>query len=181
MLAAEGQADFVVSLAGMVVSGAETLVWQNGKSLELAGIPEDVAQKYCTLIAKAFDVLVNGGAMPRADALDIPESLKQNYLAVLTQIQSPYMKYLIALDVRPLLDKIKCPVLALNGTKDMQVDYKANLEALSAVSACNVKAVEGVNHLFQPCITGAVTEYAEIEQTIDPDVLKEITEWIGSL
>lgn len=185
MIAAQGEADFVVSLAGMVVSGAETLVWQNGKALVSAGIPEEAAEKYCALIADAFDALVNGGEMPRADALAIPEVLKQNYSAVLDQIQTPYMKYMIALDLRSILDRVDCPVLALNGTKDMQVYHQSNLDALRSGLAPNAKTViepvEGVNHLFQTCGTGAVSEYAQIEQTMEPAVLEKITSWINSL
>lgn len=185
MLAAEGETEFVVSLAGMVVSGAETLVWQNGKALVSAGIPEDAVEKYCALIEEAFDVLINGGVMPRADGLDIPEALKQNYLAVLNQIQAPYMKYMIALDLRSQLSGVDCPVLALNGTRDMQVYHETNLDALRSGLAPNpktvIEAVEGVNHIFQECNTGAVTEYAEIEQTIAPEVLERITNWVNSL
>ena len=137
------------------------------------------------VIGEAFDVRVHGGVMPRADGKDLPDALKQNYQAVLTQIQAPYMKYFLALDMRPLLGSVTCPVLALNGTKDTQVAYETNLGALRSGLTANAKnkitAVEGLNHLFQHCATGQFSEYREIEETFAPEVLEMITKWVSAL
>ena len=182
MLAAGQKVDFVVSLAGMVVSGAEALVAQNRIALAEAGLDASVVDTYCKAIGEAFNASVNGGIMPDIDNYDLPAALKQNYMAVLNQIQMPYMKHFLALDMRPLLSRIACPVLALNGTKDVQVDHESNLSALSdglpANSRNRIESVEGVNHLFQHCNTGAVTEYGKIEETISPAVLALIIQWI---
>lgn len=184
MIAAEHKADFIISLAGMVVSGAETLVSQNRAALKGAGLPDEVIESYCKLLETAFDVRVNGGWMPDPDGYDLPESLLQNYWAVVAQIQSPYMKYLLSLDMRSRLAEIDCPVLALNGTKDLQVGCADNLNALTeglpSGERNSIMPVEGVNHLFQHCTTGAVTEYREIEETISPEVLDIIVNWIAS-
>ena len=40
MLAADGVPDFIVSIAGMAVSGKETILRQNRHALELSGLPE---------------------------------------------------------------------------------------------------------------------------------------------
>lgn len=185
MLAADKQVDFAVSLAGMMVSGAETLVAQNRTALASAGVPEETVHEYCRLIAKAFDAKVNGGIMPLADEYDLPDALKQNYLAVLNQIQVPYMAHFLSLDMRPLLADITCPVLALNGTKDIQVDNESNLNALRnglKISKNNViESVEGVNHLFQHCTTGDTSEYRDIEETFAPEVLERIIHWVSEL
>ena len=185
MLAAEGKADFIVSLAGMAVSGAETLVSQNKISLLQAGVPEDIAEEYCKLLEKSFSVKVNGGTMPDPSDFDIPEGLKRNYMAVLNQIQTPYMAQFLTLDVRPLLADIRCPVLALNGTKDIQVDHESNLDALrnglKASDANLIESVESANHLLQQCKTGAVTEYRTIEETISPKVLETVIAWLSAL
>ena len=182
MLAAENKVDFIISLAGMVVSGAETLVMQNRIALTEAGIDQASVDTYCKLIAEAFEVTVKGGSMPKIENYDLPDALKQNYLSVVNQIHMPYMMHFLSLDMRPLLDEINCPVLALNGTKDVQVQYQINLDALRfglpANNASRIEAVEGVNHLFQHCNTGAVSEYREIEETISPDVLDEMIQWI---
>jgi len=185
MIAAEQKADFIVSLAGMTVSGAETLVGQNRSTLAGLGFSEDVVNSYCSLLQKAFDVRTHGGRMPDPEAYGIPESLMQNYWAVVAQIQTPYMIYFLSLDMRPLLGQIRCPVLALNGTKDIQVEHEANLGALRDLLPANsesmIVSVEGLNHLFQHCETGEVTEYRKIEETISPDVLDMMIRWLSGL
>ncbi len=89
--------------------------------------------------------------------------------------------------LRPALDACewsRCPVLAINGEKDLQVPAKENLaeidKALKAGGNLNVKTVElpGLNHLFQPCKTGSPSEYGAIETTIAPEALKTIGDWI---
>lgn len=185
MLAAEQKADFIISLAGMVISGAETLVQQSRDAFIGAGIPESTVDSYCRLISRAFEVRVNGGIMPKAEEYDLPEALIQNYQAVIAQIQVPYMTHFLSLDMRPELGRITCPVLALNGSMDTQVDCVRNLDALrtglTASSEIKVEAVDGVNHLFQHCTTGAVSEYKNIEQTIAPEVLEKIISWLAGL
>ncbi len=185
MLAAEQKADYVVSLAGMVVSGAETLVWQNKAALHGSGLTNEQIDSYCKMLEKAFDVRMNGGHMPDPADYDVPEVLMQNYWAAVAQIQMPYMRHFLALDMRPLLGNITCPVLALNGTKDIQVDHESNLSALRSGLPANenncIESVDGLNHLFQRCKTGAVTEYREIEETISPAILETIINWISCI
>lgn len=182
-LAAEKKADFVVSLAGMVVSGAQTLLWQNKVALLAAGIPEATVNTYCKLLSDAFDARVAGKAAPSAQNADLPDALKQNYSAAVMQMMTPYMKYFLALDVRPLLPGITCPVLALNGTKDTQVECSANLDALrnGLPAGAQLVPVEGVNHLFQHCTTGAASEYRDIEETFAPEALSAIVQWLSAL
>jgi hypothetical protein len=128
---------------------------------------------------------MNGDSMPNIEKHDLPLALKQNLRAVQHQIQMPYMKHFLALDMRPLLSRITCPVLALNGTKDIQVEHGTNLSALRNGLPANeknsIESIDGVNHLFQHCNTGAVSEYREIEETISPAVIEIIIEWIHCL
>jgi fermentation-respiration switch protein FrsA (DUF1100 family) len=95
------------------------------------------------------------------------------------------MRKLLSLDMRPKLGGITCPVLALNGTKDTQVDYESNLGALRDGLPANprnrIEALEGLNHLFQHCTTGALTEYRTIEETISPEALEMIVQWVSDL
>ena len=80
MLAAEGKVDFVVSLAGMVVSGARTLLAQNRAALLQAGLPENQIILYCDALAKAFAQIAAGEQSAASiDGYDLPESLRQNY------------------------------------------------------------------------------------------------------
>jgi fermentation-respiration switch protein FrsA (DUF1100 family) len=99
-------------------------------------------------------------------------------------IVSPWMKYFLNYDPAPALEKVKCPVLALNGEKDLQVPAKVNLEAIKAAltkggnTQATTKELPGLNHLFQTSATGLPTEYAAIEQTFSPTALNEILQWL---
>ncbi len=183
MIAAEKKADFIVSLAGMAISGAETLLWQNRVALKGLGFTDEQVESYCKMLETAFDVRVNGGRMPNPDDYDVPESLMQNYWAVVAQIQMPYMIHLLSLDARSILGNVTCPVLALNGSKDNQVDYKSNLSAIRNGLPNNskncIETIDGVNHLFQHCKTGQVPEYRTIEETFAPEVLEIIIKWMS--
>lgn len=183
MLAADKQADFIVSLAGVAVSGIELIVAQSRTSLESAGYPEDQVDTFCKAVGEAAYVRVHGGRMPFVDELDLPDDLKQAYQGILVQIQSPWMQKLLSLDMRPRLGSITCPVLALNGTKDIQVDCESNLSALREGLPANprnrIEALEGLNHLFQHCTTGAVSEYRQIGETIAPEALALIVAWLS--
>ena len=183
MLAAENKADFIVSLAGMVVSGKETLLWQNRVSLAAAGIPAETIDSYCKALETVFDASTAGMPLPSTSQFDLPAALSQNLSAVMRQLSMPYLKHFVTLDVRPLLGGISCPVLALNGTKDMQVEAASNLGALRSGlpdNPCNkFETVEGVNHMFQHCQTGMTTEYRDIEETFAPEVLETLVEWFS--
>lgn len=142
MLASEGKIDFVVSMAGMVVSGKETLLYQNRLLLETLNLPEDTLDRYVSTIENVLDRVSEGK----------PETI----------------------DVRKSLSKIRCPVLALNGKLDTQVECKTNLDALAKHmnnTKCDIAAFDNLNHLFQHCKTGSVMEYQQIEETISPEVL----------
>ena len=183
LLAAEGQADFIVSLAGMAVSGLETLVKQSQVSIENAGYTGKNVDTFCQAVHDAGYVRLHGGKMPLPDELDLPNELKQAYQGVITKIQTPWMIKFLSLDMRPLLGGIKCPVLAINGSKDVQVDCESNLGALREGLPANpknkIEAIEGANHLFQHCTTGAITEYRNIEETFAPEALELMAAWMA--
>jgi pimeloyl-ACP methyl ester carboxylesterase len=102
--------------------------------------------------------------------------------ALADQLSSGWMRDLLDYDPRPTLAKVKCPILALNGSKDGQVPPRQNLPAIRAATKGNpdVTIVElpGLNHLFQTANTGAAGEYADIEETIAPIALDTISAWI---
>ena len=99
-------------------------------------------------------------------------------------ILSPWFREMLAYDPRPIFEALRCPVLALNGEKDLQVNPKENLgairDALQASGNHKVKtvALPGLNHLFQKCTTGSPAEYAQIEQTFDSAAMQLVSEWI---
>jgi hypothetical protein len=83
------------------------------------------------------------------------------------------------------LEKISCPVLILNGSKDQQVQPKVNQQGIR--NALNkghnkdftINELPNLNHLFQECKTGEMDEYSSIEQTIAPVALLQISAWIA--
>lgn len=183
MLGADKKIDFIVSLAGMVVSGKETLLDQNRDMLSKVGYSPEVVEEYCELLELTFNG--NDSVLQKLEKSNLPTDLKQNLQSVLLQSKTPYLQYFVALDMRDKLDNISCPVLALNGKKDTQVFYNNNLNALNKGLPANVSnkivALDGLNHMFQHCQTGAVGEYGVIEETISPEVLEIITGWVKSL
>ena len=183
MLAAEGKVDFIVSLAGMAISGKETLVMQNRQAMSSIGLPKEMVDTYCNSISKALDEIASGKKASEINIDDMPEALKPITIKALQQADTPYIRHFLTIDVSKQLSKIKCPVLALNGTKDTQVDCTANTAVLEkGLTACKhtIKKVDGVNHLFQHCTTGNVVEYQQIEETITPEVLEIIYSWINN-
>ncbi|MBK7442459.1 MAG: alpha/beta hydrolase [Bacteroidetes bacterium] len=98
-----------------------------------------------------------------------------------------WMKYFISYDPRPALEKTKIPVLAINGTTDLQVPYKENLgaieKALQDAGNKNYKIVplENLNHLFQTSNSGSPMEYATNAESFNENAMQVITEWILSL
>jgi fermentation-respiration switch protein FrsA (DUF1100 family) len=102
--------------------------------------------------------------------------------AKLPELKDPWFRELIAHDPAPVLQRVKCPVLALAGSKDLQVPPAENLAAIrhALVNNPNVEVDElaGLNHLFQHAKSGSPAEYASIEETMAPEVLEKIAGWI---
>ena len=125
----------------------------------------------------------NAGNYP--DALK-PDGVNEDDMIALqvNRLTNPWMRFFLGYDPAPALEKVKCPVLAVNGEKDVQVPAEVNLEKIEnslhkgGNHDVTIKTFPGLNHLFQECETGLPDEYSEIEQTISPLVLEEITDWI---
>ena len=94
----------------------------------------------------------------------------------------PWLQFFSSYHPADDIRHITCPVLALNGTKDTQVDAEMNLSALRRLLPVNsktvIKSCDGLNHLFQHCTTGKPDEYGEIEETFSEEVLRDMVEWI---
>lgn len=184
LMASEGKADFIISLAGMVVSGKETLLIQNRQALTSLHYPVSTVDSFCVALDTTIDEIAQGKKVRDISVKDVPMSLKPVFAKSIIPFDENYLRYFITVDASQVLSKITCPVLALNGTKDIQVDCQTNISILQkGLTHCKhtVKALEGLNHLFQHCVTGNIIEYQQIEETIAPDVLDMITNWIKTL
>jgi len=98
--------------------------------------------------------------------------------------KTPWYRYFITFDPAPVLKNVKVPVLALNGELDLQVPAKENLELIGAAlkeggnQDVTLKAFPKLNHLFQTTQTGLPSEYGQIDETMSPEVLKVVSDWI---
>lgn len=182
LLAEEGMADFIVSLAGMVVDGKKCIITQNESMLGKIGVPEDIVHSYCKALEEGFEQIASGKKPEEiTTSVSLESSLATNFHIAMKQASSPWFRYFLQLDASKELNKIVCPVLALNGKLDTQVDYKENLEFLESKLKTKTKkilALDNLNHLFQHCQTGLQTEYGEIEETISTEVLDIMSTWI---
>ena len=103
------------------------------------------------------------------------------------QVGRPWFKYFLQYDPSVNMKKISASMLALNGSKDIQVVSKSNLMAIEAALKNGkskrylVKELAGLNHLFQECHTCTVNEYTKLEQTISPVLLNAITDWMKEI
>ena len=103
---------------------------------------------------------------------------------MIEDLLSPEKRCLITIDPATILSKVKCPILALGGDKDVHIPSSQNLKAVEEIlqksGNKNYKIVEfpKINHLFQTANTGLTMEYSLIEETMAPVVLKTIGDWI---
>ena len=187
---------FIVMLAGTAVRGDELLILQLRKFYESTGVDEEqiaeVERRYRAvadlIIADAPNPEIEDAAMQliraQARAMNQPPPGDDAALAATAkQFTSLPVKFMLSYNPRPALRALKCPVLALNGTLDLQVWHDQNLPVIERTikdgrGDVTIKRYEGLNHLFQPAETGMVTEYATIETTIDERVLADIVKWI---
>lgn len=189
---------FVVSLAGAGVRGDSLMLKQVELISKSQGMPDAVWQGMKPSIRNRYAILQQTDKTPEelqkelyADVTKTmsPEQLKdlntiQQLSAQISSMTSPWYLHFMRYDPAQDLKNLKCPVLALNGEKDIQVDAAMNLTAIQERITGNgnknvtVKAYPNLNHLFQTCEKGTLTEYGQLEETINPEVLKDIIEWI---
>lgn len=192
MLGAEGMPDFIVSLAGMAIGGKETLMMQNRHALDKWGMAEDEKENSLKLISMTFDAMAEQGRKNINEPIDIDSiqkaagvTVNPNILASIKMTQknrTPWFDYFLNLNPRDFLSSIKCPVLAINGDKDTQVDCGSNISLIQEiVPHAEIRIMPGLNHLMQHCTTGESSEYSEIKETISPEVLTTISEFIRSM
>ena len=189
---------YIILLAGTGVTGSEILLSQQKAMLTASGLTDEEATKRISTTKELFRIISTSESnhLDR-DLNDYIEKLvaiqggesqdmsTREYIEMqLQEISTPWMCYFIKHDPAPVLSKVKVPVLALNGGKDIQVQPKLNLPAIKkALSAggnkkVTIKEYPNLNHLFQEATTGFPDEYFKIEQTFSPEVLKDMTDWI---
>jgi fermentation-respiration switch protein FrsA (DUF1100 family) len=116
------------------------------------------------------------------------DSTRNNFVNLfVAQLNQPWFRYFLSYDPAPYIKKITARVLALNGSKDIQVISKSNLPAIEAAlkqsksKGYEIKELEGLNHLFQECKLCTVNEYGQLQQTISPTALDVMTTWMKKI
>ena len=192
---------FIIMMAGLGIPG-DSILYLQGELIQRAeGISEEEILKSVKLQRELFTLVKNS-----SDDEMLKKELRDKFYAEYTTmteeeksklgdpevyinmqintIASPWFKYFLRFDPAIVLEKVKCPVLAINGEKDLQVPPKENLSAIESAlkkggnKNFEVKMLPGLNHLFQTSETGKISEYGKIEETISPLALETILDWI---
>jgi uncharacterized protein len=179
---------FIVMMAGSGVPGDQIIVAQVVAGAEVTGMSHAAVEEAGVKERKILDIV-----MQEKDEAARRQKLRAELGAALPdarfetayqQFNSPWYRYFLTYDPGPALRQVTCPVLAINGEKDTQVPARQNLpvirKALEDGGNQHFEVVElrGLNHLFQNAKTGAVSEYARIEETMSPVALEKIASWI---
>lgn len=195
---------FLISLSGLATNGYESLILQNQDIVRTAPIPDRDKKRYDEINEKMFKT-----ALKYADSSTMDTMLNKTYAewkvkddayikslgiefdhfrfpiwSYVNNATGPWYRFFIKYDPAPYMAKIKVPILAINGSKDIMVNPAVNLGNWKKLSAAggnhNVKTIEfdGLNHLLQHCKTCQLNEYREIKETIAPEVLSGIGTWL---
>jgi fermentation-respiration switch protein FrsA (DUF1100 family) len=189
---------FIVMLAGPGLPGDSILVLQQEAIAIANGAPPALAALSAANNGRIFAAM--RGATDSADAerraravlaqrlVGVPDaeaaSVRHNFEMGLPQLLTPWMRMFLSYDPRPTLRRVTVPVLALNGTLDLQVPARDNIPEIEAALEAGgnrdyrVVAMPGLNHLFQTATTGSPNEYERITETVSPSVLELVTRWI---
>ena len=193
---------YLVLLAGPGVTGEEIIQRQTERIMQAGGMAPEGIQSSLALQGRLFEILRQEPDAARAEqkmteavqaaAAKMTDDQKQaSGLAgdgprvLAKRLNTPWFRFFLAYDPKTTLRKVKVPVLALNGEKDLQVIAKENLAAIARAlqeggnRQVQTRELPGLNHLFQTAQTGAPAEYAQIEETFAPVALQQIGDWIA--
>jgi len=189
---------FIVMMAGTGLTGEEILYLQSALILKVNGASDELIAKSRALQESIYTVL----KVEKDDAVAAEELHKiiENAKLQLSEEERekilfgtfteapikliPWYRYFLTNDPKTALMKVKCPVLAINGEKDLQALPKESLQSIeeALIAGGNkdytLKELPNLNHLFQTAKTGAISEYGQIEETIAPEALDLMGKWI---
>ena len=201
---------FIVLMAGPGVAITELMAKQNEMVLLSAGINQQAVDAYIPLYERLMKTIISMNdqqaaidqskkivkqwfdqtdkAFVKATTNISTEADINNFATTMAQtLSTKWWKYFAAYNPQPTLQKLSCPVLAINGSADIQVPASINLKGIETAlkkggnKQFSIKQFEGLNHLFQQCSKCTVPEYGELETTIEPAVLDTIGTWLLSL
>ena len=193
---------YIVLLAGPSISGKDIILLQdslislaNGVSVDKIRKNQDLGKKMYSIIESEKDTsllkdklrkFMRSASAELGDTTVTEDQREAGIERSVQQISSPWFRFFLFYDPVPALEKVRCPLLALNGEKDLQVPARVNLEGIKLAvlqggnSHVTATMLPDLNHLFQHATTGSPVEYARIEETFAPEALSTIKVWIHS-
>lgn len=198
--------DFIVLLAAPGVRITELMAEQNAAILRSSGLSDEAVAEAKTLFRllvstiqstpdsataiQQVSMAMENWKAKQPDSILValelskPEKRKEYVTVMTNQLHGPWFRYFMNFDPRPYLEKLRCKVLALNGSRDLQVISSQNLPGIesalkrSKAKAVIIKELPGLNHLFQSCNKCIIDEYGLLEETFSPLALQEISNWL---
>jgi hypothetical protein len=196
---------FVITLAGLATKGIDALKLQNYAITRSAKISDYDRRRYDTINTRMFDTAYRYAGTPQMEAKlrstyaawkladdsayarDFPKGYDHMRFFIesyVRQATGPWYQYHIRFDPRPFLQQIKVPFLALNGDKDIMVSYEENLGMIGNTlreagnRRVTTRALPGINHLFQHCVTCTREESSTLKEDFSADAITIIREWL---
>jgi pimeloyl-ACP methyl ester carboxylesterase len=192
---------FVVLLAGTGVDGGKILETQSRTMMALQGVQDvmiDENEKLTRIIYDAIRHYKNTDTIQSKISKGLNAFKEQHPMSIVSPsitpvlieqqfkiLKSKWLLEFIRIAPKAYLEKTTCPILVLNGSKDVQVLPEVNLPEIAKAlktagnTDVTIKQLEGLNHLFQTAKTGHIDEYKTIEETFAPSALKLIADWIN--
>lgn len=185
---------FFVTMAGAGAPLADVLAEREGEALRRLGFDAAAVERHRAFARAVFAALRDDAAPvdaavldARAMQFDAAASMRAiGTHAWIARYNEPWFRSALRLDPARLLEQVRAPVLAINGSLDRQVPSRSNLDAIARIFAASghrdVETVElaGLNHLLQTCTTGEAHEYPIIEETFAPRALDTIRHWLDA-
>lgn len=193
---------FLVLMAGPGLTGEQILYQQSALISRAEGANEKSVEEDLALAKQLYSILKKTGDNAKASEkiarlyrnYDKKHSADSGYrkmsdemIAMQTEtLTGNWFRCFLTLDPQNYLTKVTCPLLAINGSLDLQVPPEENLRAIESAMILGgnvryqIKELPGLNHLFQTAVTGSPSEYGKIEETIAPSALELILQWIRS-
>lgn len=180
---------FIIAIGAQAVRGDTVLIDQNATILRQGDTPTDLVTDYVEALHKMYELKIIKGNSVASDSIEaicsdwgntpVHASLKAN-LKKIASDSNPWLNFYIGFSPAESIAKTDCPIFVLYGEKDIQVRPELNIPQMQRIAPeATVKLYLGLNHLFQHAQTGAVQEYGTIEETIAPEVLQDIVNFIS--
>lgn len=180
--------DFIVAMGAPAMRGDSILADQSATAMRESGADETEIADYCRALLEFYDIVRREGVDKADSKIDglfagMPDGtvygqMKMNLHAI-ARSMNPWLTQFVAFSPAEVIKSAKVPALVLYGSLDQQVRPEINMPRMQALApGATVKLYEGLNHPFQHAVRGDIAEYAEIEETISPEVLSDIADFI---